>query len=114
MSKIFYDHLIVFEEIEVELDKLELSREEREEIDQLIEELVHHHVVERILDHLPREHHEEFLDKFHAVPHDPALLHYINKRIDESVEVHIKDEMKKLKKEILKDVKNHLLEKDGK
>lgn len=106
MSRLFYDHLIILEEVEIELDKLELEREEREEVDQLIEEIVHHRILDRILRHLPKEHHEEFLNRLHKAPYDAQLLEYINERVEESVEEHVKDEMEKLKKEILKDIKS--------
>lgn len=106
MSKLFYDHLIVFEEIEVELDQLKLDREEREEVEKLIDELIHHRVLDRILTYLPRHHHAEFLTKFHAAPYDHKLLSYLDARIEASVEEHVKDEVEKLKEEILQDIKS--------
>lgn len=106
MSKIFYDHLIVLEEVGVELDKHDLSSEEREEIEQIIEETVHHRVLDRILSHLPRHHHADFLDRFHRAPHDEELLKYLDEKIEESVEKHIADEVGKLKRELLEDIKS--------
>lgn len=105
MSKLFFDHLIEFEEIEIELKKLDVTHEERIELERLIDSMVHHRVVDRILTHLPAEHHEEFLDKYYKKPYDPVLLSWINQRIEESVEKHVKDEVAKLKKEILKDLR---------
>ncbi|OGY07178.1 MAG: hypothetical protein A3D24_03710 [Candidatus Blackburnbacteria bacterium RIFCSPHIGHO2_02_FULL_39_13] len=105
MSKVFYDKYLVFEEIEIELGKLNLEKEERQEIEVLIDEMIHHRMMDKILSHLPREHHEEFLDKFHKIPYDESLLQYLDERIETSVEQHIKDEMQKLKKEILEDIK---------
>lgn len=104
MSKIWYDHLIIFEEIEIELDKLKIDRDERRELEHLIEEMIHHRVMDRVLTHLPRKHHKEFLTRFAKTPHDPGLIHYLNEKIEESVEEHIKNEMAKLKKEILRDL----------
>lgn len=106
MSKIFYDIHIHLEEIEVELDKLTLSHEEKQELEHLIEEMVHHRVLDRILTHLPREHHTEFLDRFHKTPYDHKLLSWLDARIEKSVEEHVKDEIEKLKKEILQDIKS--------
>lgn len=112
MSKVFYDHLIVLEEVELELDKLDLDRGERDELEHLIDELVHHRVLDRILIQLPRHHHADFLDRFHRAPHDQYLLQWLDERIEESVEDHIKtvedhikNELVKLKEEILQDIR---------
>lgn len=104
MSRIFYDIHIHLEEIEIELDKLEISHEEKQEMEHLIEEMVHHRVLDRILTHLPRHHHAEFLDRFHKAPYDDKLLSWLDSRIEKSVEEHIKEEMEKLKKKILQDI----------
>lgn len=106
MSKLFYDHLIVLEEVEIELGKFSMDKEEKQELEHLIEEMIHHRVMDRILTHLPRHHHAEFLDRFHKAPYDPELIAYLNERIEESVEEHIQDEIGKLKKEILEDIKS--------
>lgn len=105
MSKLFFDHLIEFEEIEIELKGLNISREERVELEKIIDSMVHHRVIGKILSHLPQEHHGEFLEKYHERPFDPSLLEWINQRIEKSVEEHIKTEIKTLKKEILEDLR---------
>lgn len=105
MSKIFYDRFIILEEIEVELDNLGLEAEERQELDQLIDEMVHHRVLDRILTHLPKEHHTEFLDRFHRAPYDESLIDYLNEKVERSVEEHVREEIGQLKKEILEDIK---------
>lgn len=106
MSKIFYDVHIHLEEIEIELDKLGIEHEEKQEMEHLIEEMVHHRVLDRLLTHLPRQHHAEFLDRFHKTPYDEKLLSWLDARIEKSVEEHVKDEMEKLKKEILQDIRS--------
>lgn len=105
MSRIFYDKYIVLEGVEVELDKLEMDREERQELEHLIDEMIHHRVMDRLLTHLPRHHHAEFLDRFHKAPYDEALIRYLDQRIEKSVKEHIEEEIEKLKKEILEDLK---------
>ncbi|MBI3289872.1 hypothetical protein HYZ78_00575 [Candidatus Microgenomates bacterium] len=105
MSKIFYDHLIIIEDLEgvVKSD----SHEEREELHQLIDEMIHHRVLGCILDHLPRVHHEEFLEKFHEKPYDESLVNYLQEKTPQDVDIEekIKEEVAKLKKELLKDLK---------
>ncbi len=104
MSKLFFDHLIEFEEVEIELNGLDISSEEKKELEQLVDSMVHHRVIDRILTHLPRHHHAEFIDRFHKAPYDPKLLSWINQKIEATVEKHVKDEIKKLKQEILEDI----------
>lgn len=105
MSKIFYDHLIIIEEVEGVLRGVE--PEEKEELHRLIDEMIHHRVLGCILDHLPRKHHEEFLDRFHQAPYDESLINYLQlktaKEID--IEAKIKEEVGKLKKELLAEIK---------
>lgn len=104
MSKLFYDHLIILEEVEIELSHLNLERDERRELEKIIENLVHQRVINRILTHLPKIHHREFLNHFTKTPHDPFLLRYLDERIKESVEKHIGDEIQKVRKELLADI----------
>lgn len=104
MAKIFYDHLIQIEEIHIELDKYHLSVEERSELIQIIDETTHHRVLDTILTHLPKEKHEIFLKKFHAAPHDNSLLDFLKEDVKD-IEDKIKLEAKKLKSEILSEIK---------
>lgn len=100
--KIFYDHLTVFEEITIELDKYKFDRQEREEIVRLVDENMHHRVLDVILTHLPKERHQDFLTKFHSAPHDSNLLTYLKKEV-ENIEDLIISEAKKVKAEILRE-----------
>lgn len=104
MTKIFYDHLTISEEITVELDKYKLDHQEREEIIQLVDENIHHRVLDIILTHLPKEKHHDFLTKFHSAPHDSNLLAYLKKEV-ENIEEFIICEAKKVKAEILREFK---------
>ena len=114
MSKIFYDHLIILEEVEVELNNLDLEHEEKEELHHLIDEMVHHRVLNRVLQVLPKNYHANFLIEFKKRPHDTALIDYLDEKIDESVEKHMKqsvqkhirEEIDKLKEELLKDLRS--------
>jgi hypothetical protein len=105
MAKIFYDHLTVTEEIVTELDKYKITSVEKTEIVELIDENVHHSVLNVILKNLPKEKHEEFLLAFHHRPHDPDLLEYLKKEIKD-IEKIITDEANKVKKELLAEIKN--------
>lgn len=100
MTKIFYDHLVLREEVTIELDKYNLAREEKEELIQLVDETLHHQILNTILTHLPKEKHREFLEKFHKAPHDESLLKYIK-----DFEQEIVKEAQKIKRELLSEIK---------
>jgi hypothetical protein len=106
MSKIFYDHLITLEEIEIHIKESVETYEERRELWQIVDEIVHHRVLGCILDHLPHNHHQEFLQKFHSCPYDEGLLDYLRERIKKDVEEIIRKETENLASEILKEIKN--------
>lgn len=103
MSKVFYDHLVILSEVEVGIATIAQSREEKEELWKLVDELIHHRVMGCILDKLPREHHEEFLEKFTKEPHNEDLITYLSERMEDP-ETTIVCEVKLLASEILREI----------
>lgn len=103
MSKVFYDHLVVLKEVEVELTSHSFTSGEKHEVHQMIEETVHFRVMGRILDHLPHEHHSEFLELFHKAPYHRGVLDFLKEKV-EDIEEAIKDEIMVLEKELLEDI----------
>src|SRR3990172_26276 len=101
MSKVFYDHLVDFEKIEKKIKKIAKTSEEREELYNLVDEIMHHRVMGCILDRLPKRHHEEFLKEFVKRPHDSDLLHYLKDKILDDVEAFLKIEIHNLAMELL-------------
>ncbi|KKU95176.1 MAG: hypothetical protein UY27_C0025G0008 [Candidatus Gottesmanbacteria bacterium GW2011_GWA1_48_13] len=55
MAQLFYDHLIVIEEITAVLDEHTLTKEERAELLRLIDQTLHHEILDTIFTHLPKE-----------------------------------------------------------
>ncbi len=100
MSILFYDHLVIIKDLDKKIKKHTSSNEEMQELWFYVEELIHHRVLDCCLDNLPQEHHHEFLEMFHNRPHDTGLLGYLNERIGKDVEKLIKEEIKKLSKEL--------------
>lgn len=105
MSSLFYDKLIIFEKIEIVIKNAALTPDEREELWNLVDQIVHPRILTTILDNLPREHHSEFLEKFHSSPHDENLISYLNEKVGSDVEKLIRLEIDKLEKEIVKEIK---------
>ena len=102
---IFYDHLVLIEEVTSELDLFDIDPEEKTEIIDLIDQTLHHHTLNVILDHLPKEHHQEFMAGFHAAPHNKELLSFLKAHTTVDIEAEIKKIATKVKKDILSDIK---------
>lgn len=105
MSRIFYDHLIILEEIDYVIRGSVEAPEEKEELWNLVDEMIHHRVLGCILDKLPEKHHKEFLEKFHSAPNDESHINYLNEKIGGGIEKIIQDEIKILSNEILRELK---------
>ena len=105
MSKIFYDHLVIREEIDFELNRFQIDPEEQEELINLIDQTLHHHILNIILNHLPKEKHPEFITRLHADPNDGTLIDYLKTHAHPEIEAEIRKQAVKIKKEILADLK---------
>lgn len=101
MSIIFYDKLIVLKGLDKKIKKLVSSSEERQEMWQMVEEIIHHKVLGCCLTHLPQKHHHEFLEMFHNTPHDQGLLKFLDEKSKKDMKKIIKEEIKNLTKDLL-------------
>lgn len=107
MSKLFFDHLIYLEEVEIEIKKSATSKEEKEELWSLVDEIINHKVLEKILDRLPEASHVEFMDLFHKHPHDEELVFgYLKSKTHQNIEKELEEEFKSISAEILKEIKS--------
>ena len=100
MSKLYYDHLIVIEEIVAVVGN-------NKKILDLIDQTLQHEILDVILTYLPREKHEEFLTKFHRAPHDMGLMQYLKDNSAVNIELAILDRANKTKRKLLREVKKH-------
>lgn len=100
MSKLFYDHLIVIEEI------IAVVGNDKKILD-LVDQTLQSEILDAILTQLPRKHHGEFLQKFHAAPHDIRLLAYLNEKSPVNMELAILDRANKTKRKLLREVKKY-------
>lgn len=104
MTRLFYDHLISITRVELVIKKNVTSKEEQEELWQLVEDMVHHKVIHVILDALPREDHKEFLEEFSKAPHDEAHIHYLKDRTGKDIEAVIQKELVQMEEELLREL----------
>lgn len=98
MTKKFYHHLIAFEEI------VALVGNKKEAL-ALIENILHTHILDEILTHLPRHHHESFLLHLKNNPADKKLLKFLKKEAREDIEDVLAKRARKVKKKLLVEIK---------
>lgn len=105
MSKLFFDRLVELSEVDKQIKKIAKTKEEREELWILVDEIIHHKVIGCILDKLPRGNHEEFLEKFSQRPHDEEYIFgYLRQKVGDNVESIIKKEIDNLSAELLEEI----------
>ncbi len=100
MSKLFFDHLVVMEQVEVHINRNSASLEEKAELWNLVDGIVQTRIMDVILTKLPSKHHDEFLEKFSNFPHDERLLEYLKEKV-EDIEEEIQKEVKSLESEFV-------------
>lgn len=103
MIKNFYTHLINYEEIYVELDKLDLSEKERHHLAELIDANLHNTVIEVVLSELSDEDKHIFM-KHLTEQNKDKIWELLNSKAD-NIEDKIKSAAEDLKEEIHKDIK---------
>lgn len=101
MSKIFYDDYIDLSEVEKKIKKLVKDKGTRDELIELIDDIVHHRMIGCILDNLDKKHHKEFVSHLHERPHDEGILHYLQSRMAHDVKEFLAIEAHKLSGELL-------------
>lgn len=102
-AKPFYHQWIKTERIYCHVQKAGLKKQEEEEIWTLIEETIHTRAIDAVLEKLPMEKHEEFLEKFRQKPDDSALFDYLREHAKD-IDNHFKKVFQSLEEEIIKDI----------
>lgn len=108
MSKLFFDHLLVLDDIEVVIKKNATSVEEREEWYALVDETITAKVLEKVLGKLPEEYHPDLLNKFAEYPYaEKRILGFVAEKTGQDikkVEDWLRDELKEVGRDILKEI----------
>src|SRR3989344_2180727 len=73
MSKIFYDHLILIEELFEEIDQVEGTEMDKAELKKILDDIVHHRILSKILELL------------HAAPFALDHLEYLEEKTDRDI-----------------------------
>lgn len=101
--KYFYSHLIEIESVITELDKLDLSQEQKVHLTDLIDSSLHHTILDAILSELPETDKRAFLNHLKEEDRE-KIWKFLNEKI-ENIEDKIKKSAEDLKREIQKDLK---------
>ncbi len=105
MAKIFYDHLVAIEEVIAVIDQKKIDPQSRQKLIALVDETLHHHILDTILSSLPGELHERFLTHFHRAPHDPHLLIFLQENSTIDIGGAIQEKARKVKKNLISTIK---------
>lgn len=107
MSKLFFDKLIVLDRVEVEIKKVAKTTEEKEELWRIVDEIVNHRVLDCVLDNLPRNHHEEFLNLFSQNPHDEErIFSFLEEKSGRDMKKTLVESFRDLGKEIMRELQS--------
>lgn len=107
MSKVFYDHLVMVEELFMEIEVLEIDPVSKKEMKKMIDDIVHHKVLTRILDLLPKIYHKEFLERFYNSPGDLKHFKFLQETIDLDIHHELAKLSAQLKTEIRQEINKH-------
>lgn len=103
MKKHFFDHLVEVEDLHSELENLQMSDDEKIHILKLIDESIHHTILDAILSELSDEDKKAFLMHLDSDDHD-KIWDFVNEKI-ENIEDKIKKAAEDIKMELREDVR---------
>lgn len=101
--KQFYSHLIEIESIIVELDKLDLSEDQRHHLASLVDSSIHHTILDAILSELSVADKRVFLQHLNEDDHE-RIWKFLNEKVDK-LEEKIKKAANDLKRQLHDDLK---------
>lgn len=103
MKKHFYSHIVEIDSLKIELEQMDISREEREHLLSLAQSNLHHTVLDAILSELSEDDKKTFLSHIASNDHK-KIWEFLSKKV-ENIEEKIKKAADSLKQELHKDVK---------
>lgn len=108
MAKLFYDHLIIIEDVVAVLDFYQVTKGEQEQLLEVIDQALNHQILDVILRHLPKEYHEEFLQKLAHHPYDPGILIFLKETTPVDIETKIRQTASNAKRKAIKQIHHSL------
>jgi hypothetical protein len=99
----FYHAVIDTQDLHMELEGLSLETTEKEELAEIMESTILHHIIDSLLDHLPEEEREVFLNNLMAEDNEGVIAHLKDKI--ELFEEKLTDAYQEIKQTLLLDLK---------
>jgi hypothetical protein len=106
MPILFYDHLVDYQEIHIHIDRHVAQDEHKARARQLVDDIVHHAVLDYILGAIPVTKHTTILSLFHDRPYDPEILIYIRQHTHDDIESDIRNHLSDLIRSIIDDIRH--------
>lgn len=103
MKQQFYTHLIEIESLIVELDKLDLTEEQKIHLAGLVDSSLHHTILDAVLSELSPEDKRVFLNYLNEDDHG-KIWQFLNNKVD-NIEEKIKKTADDLKEELKRDLR---------
>ncbi len=100
---LFYSHIVEIDSIIESLDKMDLSKEEKLRLAELIDSSLHHTILDAILSQLSDSDKRGFMQNLSEGDHD-EIWKFLNEKID-GVEDKIKKAAEDLKEELHEDIR---------
>lgn len=101
MSHVYYDSLLDLGQVEDAINSIAQTSEEKHKLWHIVDEMVHHSVLDCVLENLDETHHQEYLSLFSAAPHDQNILAYLGEHIEHDIAQLIRERIAKLVAEII-------------
>lgn len=111
MKKYFFSHLVEIESLTLELDKLDLTSEQKIHLARLVDSSLHHTILDAVLSELSDEDKKLFLKYIHENDHKKTWQ-FLNEKV-ENIEEKIKKAADGLVAEMHKDIAKIKLEKNN-
>ena len=86
MGRIFFDNLIEIEQVEIYIDRVAETHEEKEDLWELVDEYINRKIVSSILSQLDENSQEEFLSMFLTKPYDSGIKDYLDSKLNDPLE----------------------------
>lgn len=104
MKMHFYSHIVETSSVSLALGEMELTKDERRHLVSLVEENLHHAILESVLSELSEKDKQEFLVLLATDEHD-KIWKLLKDRVDH-IEDKIRQTAEDLKKELHKDIED--------
>ena len=103
--KVFYSHLLVnYGKLMATVESLGISQAEKSEAMKLINQTIHHGVVDAILECVDGRHHERILGRIKLAPDDPGILDLVNQLATDDIEAVLRKRITAMHLDLMEDL----------